>query len=224
MLNKNKPTEGNKMRKTLLIAITAVFVAMLASGPAFAQPAQFEIQAQIDPADTASFTVSRVLGDGTQASDWTVQAPGFSDLNFGTLQYNAVLGIFLPNPPHFWVIDVGSNGAGMPVVDAHYEDDNNPNGAPNNGTGLGAHAAFTYSEISGPEGSQVDTVIDKLALDHVKNLQILDTDYADGFLRIAIGLVTGDSSTPDGASPFTALDQPGIYTGTLVLTATFDHL
>ena len=201
------------MRKS---RIAAIALAMLLIGvPVFAQ-VSFFINAQLPAASSATFTVSKVLVGPPLV--FQVQPPGSVNLNFGTLAFNAVNGIFVTSPAHFWVIDVGSNGAGMPDILANYVDTGKPAAQV---AGLGARATFNHAEITGPTGSQVTNDLGTRALASVTNLSIPETDFSDGFLRVSVGLATGLPIIA-GATPFTALDQPGAYTGTLTLTATFD--
>lgn len=202
--------------------IAAIALAVLLIGvPVFAQ-VSFFINANLPASNTASFAVSRVLVGPPLT--FQPQPAGTVNLNFGTLALDPVNGIFVTSPAHYWVIDVGSNGAGMPDILADYTDTASPNGALNNGEGLGGRANFNYAEIvTNPDLSQTTNDIATVALDDVQSLAIPETAFSDGFLRMSVGLATGDPAGPTtDATPFTAADQPGAYTGTLTVTATFD--
>lgn len=205
------------MRK-LLLSLIAVFGLCVIAQPASAQ-VDFTIDAEVPAADGATFAVSQV----TPGPPEVFTPLNTFNLDFQTLTLDAVNGIFLPS--FFWVVDVGSNGAGFPDVQYSYTDTANPNGGLNNGTGLGARGTIGYSEVvTNPDGSQTVNLIRGESLQEANTSGGIDeTDYANGFLRFSVGLATGDPTLQEGsATPFTAGDQPGIYSGTLTVTATFD--
>lgn len=207
--------------KKLFLFLIAVFAGLsLITAPANAQ-VNFFIDAEIPASDGATFAVSQV--DPGPPEVFTPMAPGFTALDFGLLTLDTVNGIFVPN--YFWVVDVGANGAGFPDVDFAYTDTVNPNGALNNGDGLGGRGTIAYSEVvTGVGGAQTVNLIRGESLAEANTSGGIDElDYADGFLRFSIGIATGDPLLQEGtAVPFTAADAAGTYSGTLTVTATFD--
>lgn len=208
--------------KKIILFLVAVFAGLsLIAVPAHAQSESFFIEAELPASGTATFTVSQVIPGSPET--FIQQAPGFDALDFSLLTLDTVNGIFLPS--YFWVVDVGADGAGSPDVAFSYADTANPNGGLNNGTGLGGRGTIAYSEVvTNPDLSQTVNLIRGESLQQTNtSAEISETDYADGFLRFSVGIATGDISLQEGtATPFTALDNPGNYTGTLTVTATFD--
>lgn len=205
------------MRKLSIMFIALVAGLILVAAPASAQ-VDFFIQAEIPAADGATFSVSKVLLPG---ETFLAQAPGFTALDFGMLTLDTVNGIFVPS--FFWVIDVGSNGAGFPDLDFAYGDTNNPNGTNDDGTGLGARGTVAYSEVvTNVGGSQTVNLIRSEALQDADGATLDETEYANGFARLSFGIAGGNAATDGTAVPFTAADSPGIYSGTYTITATFD--
>jgi len=207
--------------KKIILFLVAVFAGLsLIAVPAHAQSESFFIEAELPASGTATFAVSRVIPGSPET--FIPQAPGFDALDFGLLTLDAVNGIFLPT--YFWVVDVGADGAGSPDVAFSYTDTANPNGAVNDGTGLGARGTIAYSEVvTGPGGQTVNLIRGEALRQANTSGGINENDYSDGFLRFSVGIATGDPLLQEGnATPFTALDNPGNYTGTLTVTATFD--
>jgi len=206
------------MKKALLIPCLALFGLSMATAAAFAQ-VEFTISAEIPAANGATFSVSRVFPGPPE-----VFVPvDTTDLDFLQLTLNTELGIFLPS--FFWVIDIGSNGAGNPDVEFAYTDTANPNGTPNDGTGLGDHGTIAYAKVvTHDDSSQTVNLIRGESLDEsTTSPDILETAIDGGFLRVTVGIATGDEALQEGtATPFTAADEAGTYSGILTITATFD--
>lgn len=199
------------------------FIAVLAGCSLLATTAQaqvdFFIEAEIPAADGATFTVSKVL---LPSETFQKQAAGFTALDFGMLSLDTATGIFVPS--FFWVIDVGSNGAGFPDLEFAYTDTNNPNGTNNDGTGLGGHGTVSYSEVvDNGNGTQTVNLVRGEALQDADGATLDETETANGFARISFGIATGNASLQEGtAVPFTSADKNGTYSGTYTITATFD--
>lgn len=208
------------MKNVTKIWLLAVIVFLVAAGNVFAQSVPFTIDAEILSSSTATFNVSKVTPPGTSKDDW--QAYASTNLDFGTLTLDTDTGIFAP--AQYYVIDVGVNGAGNPDIDTLYSDTANPNGAPNDGTGLGRRGTVAYSEvITNLNGTQTVNLIRGESLSQADGGLVGETQFAAGFLRVSVGIATGDPTLQEGnAVPFTTLDQPGVYSGTLTISATFD--
>jgi hypothetical protein len=208
------------MKKLTIIQSLALVVAtVFTASQAFA--VDFTIEADLPASNGATFAVSKVTKNASNQDVFT--AFPSTNLDFLTLSLNTDLGVFLPT--FAFAIDVGANGAGQPDIQASYTDTANPNGALNNGDGLGGHGTITFLEVvTNPDLTQTSNVINGMSLGEVTAFSpIQETAFADGFLRIFVGMATGDPNLDEGnATPFTALDQPGTYSGTLTLTATFD--
>lgn len=207
--------------KKLILTMIALFSGLsLIVAPVYAQ-VNFFVDAELPASNGATFAVSQV--DPGPPIVFTAMPAGFTALDFGLLSLDPVNSIFLPD--YFWVIDVGVNGAGGADVQFAYTDTANPNGALNNGHGLGGHGTISYAEVvTNPDLSQTTNVIRGEALQQSNTSGGIDeTDYQNGFLRLSVGIATGDPLLQEGnATPFTSLDQPGTYSGTLTITATFD--
>ena len=206
------------MKKALSILCWAVFAALFVQTTVFAQ-VDFTVQAEVPASTAATFAVSQV----TPGPPEVFTPVNTTDLNFGQLSLDTVNGIFVP--AFFWVVDVGVDGAGQPDVAFSYTDTANPNGALNDGSGLGGRGTISYAEVvTNPDSTQTVNLIRGEALQDANTSGGIDeTDYVNGFLRFAVGIATGDPSLQEGtATPFTGLDASGNYSGTLTVTATFD--
>lgn len=200
------------MRKLYNVAL--VLCGLLMASTASAQTVQdFFLTAEIPAASSVSFNVSEVdLGPPI-----TFTPVSSTSLTF-TMNLNAGLGIYLPET--FYAIDVASGGgAGNPNVLLEYVDTNNPNGSVG-ANGLSAKGVATVVRVSGSEGSQTETEVEKDTLGGISGTTVTSADLAGGFMRLYLGIATGDTSDPTGAEPFTNADQPGLYQGTITLTAT----
>jgi hypothetical protein len=220
------------MKKSFVIGLLlSAFVLLTTGGKAFAQKQDFIVRATIPAANGATFVVSKIT---QTANGLTFTPQATTTLDFLTLPFvtkdaqGNSLNIFLA--PFFWGIDVASNGAGNPDVQIQYTDAQNPNATAANGraglTKKGTLTAFRVQQ-SVVNGNTVDTptVIRQGILGAFTGAGQTIQDQIDlktGFLRIFLGISTGDPAGVAGSEPFTALDKPGVYSGTLTLTATFD--
>lgn len=188
----------------LLIVSAAVMTAVVTASKAEV----FTIGAVVPSATGASFNVSKVTGD--------VFAPHASNnLDFGELDLDSNNGIFLA--PYYFAIDVGGeNGAGIPDIDIQYTDTGAPNGAT---TALGDHGTLSYASVVGNQNGDVVTTLSFMSLHQANGVNIDSGELGDGFLRINIGIATGNTGFEGDAVPFNLGSAPGSYTGTLTLTA-----
>lgn len=196
------------MKKLLLGLFTGLCVLALANYSS-ANSEIFTLSAQVPASTGASFGVSKVIGGQFTEHN-------SNNLSFGELTLNTELGIFLAS--HFFAIDVGgSAGAGVPDISVQYFDTGSPNEATAN---LGDRGTFSYSSVVQSGGDDIVTLKDGMSL-HQANTLLIDSDDLDGgFLRIIVGMATGDEALDEGdAVPFNLGDAPGTYTGTLTLTA-----
>lgn len=199
--------------KKLLFVLTALSVMMLSYGPknVAAETTNFLVSASIPAATGVTIAAARV----NSATNAFTPVTG-TNLNFDPMTFNAENGIYLPD--HFFAIDVGGvGGAGAPNVNVSYTEGLNPNGA---GNGLGWHAAATFVRVETASEVPLTAHGPKKLLKDLTGESITPAEQSGGFLRIYAGLVTGDATTPAGGVPFTNSDQPGVYNGTLVVTAT----
>ena len=166
----------------------------------------FPVSVTIPAANSATFTVSKVINNQFQAT-------GNNNLSFTTTfdaENNTFLGDF------FYAIDVApGGGAGGVDIDIDYADTSV-------NTGLGTHAIGTVVKAtSNPaDGEQL---LKREILDDLNNVTIFGNQVTGGFMRMYVGLATGDPDAspaePASAVPFNTGDAPGLYSGTLTLTA-----
>ncbi len=221
------------MKNRLFKVLSVMLVMVLTSSQAFAQAQDFIIRATISPASGVAFVVSKVTADANgNITSFIVQ--NTTTLDFATLPFvtkdpqGNTLNIFLPQ--FFWAIDVGSLGAGNPDVQVKYVDQQNPNttaGSTRAGlTKKGILTSFRVEQSTNQQGNLVDNPIllssSTLSGFTGAGQTINETQINGGFLRFFLGISTGAAGEATGAEPFTALDAPGTYSGTLTLTATFD--
>lgn len=190
-----------------------VIVFFLAMGMAVnAATVDFAVSATV-PAATGVSIVATEVDSATGNFGSTVTA-----LDFNPLTFDATNGIYLPN--HFFAIDVAATGgAGNPDTVVSYAEGSKPAGQ-TDGLGLRTQAAFVKVTTGGEQAlaSHPKSTLTGI----VGGESIDDTELVGGFLRVYVGIITGDDANilSQGGAPFTNGDQSGNYTGTLTVTAT----
>ena len=217
------------MKKLTFLTVLLVGALLCFTSGASAQTsnASFPITVAIDNASTATFAVYQIDDAGnfnTWGSNTLVYTPVLTDVtgpNPGDPVQYAYLGDV------YYAIDVFPYGAGALNVTLSYTDDINPNGAPNDGTGLGVHAIGTPTahDDNGTPGIFTDDADNPIgtraALSGIAQTVLSSDILANGqYFRLYVGLATGDpaESEPAPAVPFSPGDTPGNYTGTLTMT------
>ena len=138
------------------------------------------------------------------------------DLSFDPLSFDDINSIYVSD--HIFAIDVSADGgAGTPTTTFTYTEGANPNGA---GHGLGWKSAAAFVKVTGSTEADLGSH-PKALLKDVSGEQVLDTEVSGGYLRVYLGILTGEpAATPAGGEPFTNADQSGTYDGTLLVSAT----
>ncbi len=215
LLNKKiiiKKKEGSIMKRVSMIMAAMMATVLIASSACFAQSSSktYVLSATVPAATGISIIANKVIGE-----DWTL-VPG-TDLAFGNLVYDPDYQIWVAN--HYFAIDVaGSGGAGNPTTTFTYTNGSNPNapGSPANGLGYKTGATFVKATTQGEVG-----IYEKRVLQRVAGLSVGPEQLTGGWLRAYIGILDGDPETmPFDGQAFTNADQPGIYSGTLLVSAT----
>jgi len=205
--------------KRIIISMAVMAALALAVVPASrAVDVDFLVSANIPAANGVSIVASKVDSASNQFFAGTVDA-----LNFDPMIFNSELGIWLPN--HYFAIDVGvTNGAGTVDVTVDYDEGTPPAGQTK---GLGWKSTATFVKITGPDDNQVETELanngpKQLLINLAGGEDVDPDDVAGGFLRIYVGIFPGDDQTilNQGGEPFTNADVPGLYDGTLTISAT----
>jgi hypothetical protein len=166
-----------------------------------------------------SFIVNKVTGP-SNAPTFTAN-PNGNNLNFG-VTFNDANSIYLANES--FAIDLAPNGvATYSSVTFSYTGETVPTGQTTGG--LGTHAAITPVKVVGNQETQLAGFGVRLGgtLPSITNAQV-----SGGFLRVYVGLVTGERTGPlltdplkvPGSVPFSGADKTGDYGGTLKITAT----
>ena len=206
------------MKRLFLLTVLSV---ALSTSAAFA--AAFPITAAIPAATTVAFKVSEV----TPGSP-----PTFADHNSFSLDFTASNGMQYDTVNNIWVakkffaIDlspVTAQGVAAPgtygSISFSYSANVVPAGQPAN-EGLNKRAGLTAVKVVGTTETQLrnGNIGSSFA-------PLADADVAGGFLRVYVGLSTGQLNAQNqpvvpGTVPFTNGDKPGTYTGTLTITAT----
>lgn len=133
-------------------------------------------------------------------------------LNFDPLNFDSEFGIYTTEK--YYVVELSN----FDVVQISYVETSSPSGAIKE---LGQVAFITLVKAVYQKGSNPkETILSKHALhnlDKIVNYSLV----SGGWLKVYLGLSTGDKDKePQGVSPFTSLDKPGQYTGTMTITAT----
>ena len=210
--------------KKLLIA----FLFLLMPIVAFAQTSTsgvFPIQLTLPAATTVKFVVSEVTpGAQPVFTEHVGNFLNFDGAGVGA-KYLSGPGIWVAD--HFWAIDVApTDAAGTPApgnygsISFAYSAQVVPTGQPMD-EGLNNRATLVAVKVIGATGSQTEAPLRKGALG-ANVASLTNSDVAGGFLRVYVGSATGETGANEivGTKPFTNSDKPGIYTGTLTITAT----
>jgi len=210
-INKKIKEEHMKTIKFSFIMLLGVAVLLLGATAGFADQGSFGINVNIQKSSAIQFVVSRVQG-----STWT---PATNALNFGQLLYDSVNGIFYS--PFYYAIDIGTtgDGAGQPDdISFSYTPGTNPN----QGTALGGLDVKGSLTVVKTDGDN-DTVINKVLLGKVAGIGTLDkSQFTGGWPRLYVGIFNGDpdnSTGDDDEEVFSPADNPGDYSGILLVTA-----
>jgi hypothetical protein len=202
------------MRKITFILLAIVAISAFVVSACFAQSAEetYTISATVLPATAVSINVSKIIG-----LSWTPVTG--NDLSFDPLEYNSTFGWWAPE--HHFAIDVGTDGAGNPDTTFTYINGSNPNnpfGGPEGG--LGYKAGMAFFKVDADEN---ETEIQELTiLQSIDGFQVTSSQVSGGFLRAYLGILVGDEQGdfPPGGEPFTNADAAGVYSGTLLVSAT----
>ena len=207
------------MKKTILTIMGFVAVVLCLTTLSQALDRSFTVSANIPQATGVAITASSV---NPSNNHFTVISG--NTLSFNPITFNTANGIFLPD--HFFAIDVGSvGGAGIPDVTVTYTEGANPN-SPSHG--LGWKSTATFMKVTGATGSQTETAMTshgpKKMLKAISGESIGHAEISGGFLRVYVGIVTKDNTAvipdPVDSEPFIVSDKPGLYDGTLLVSAT----
>ncbi len=198
------------MKKTIGVIIAGV-VMLASAGMLWA--VTYTLTAVVPAATGVNMTVNRV----TLATDAWSAVTGTA-LGFSSLVFDNTLKIW--KAPDYFAIDVANSGAGSPNVTVTYAEGSKP-GTQTKGLGYKATATFKkvvyVSATVKPTESDITGHTAK-ALKDVVNENVTSAQTAGGWLRLYVGLSTGEVGKP--GEPFTNADQPGVYTGTVTVTAT----
>ncbi len=200
-----------KTVKFSFIALIGIAIIALGATAVIADQGSFGINVNIKKSAAIQFVVSRVQG-----TTWTANN---NDLNFGTLLYDGVNGIFYS--PFYYAIDIGTtgDGAGQPDdISFSYTPGTNPNQGTTLG-GLGVKGSLTVVKTDGAN----DALLNKVLLSKVASIGTLDkSQFTGGWPRLYVGIWDGNPTTSTGDADeevFTPADNPGDYSGILLVTA-----
>ncbi|MCB9757895.1 MAG: hypothetical protein H6753_05685 [Candidatus Omnitrophica bacterium] len=211
------------MKKLFLLTVLAV---ALSASAAFA--AAFPITATIPAATTVNFIVSEVTPPATAGGNPVFASYPSLNLNFATagqgMKYDTKNGIWTGD--RFFAIDLAPvTAGGVPApgtygsISFSYAANVVPAGQAAT-EGLNKRATLTAVKVVGTTETQLRNGAMGNTFSSLSN-----ADVAGGFLRVYVGLATGETTTGGapvvpGSVPFTNADKPGTYTGTLTITAT----
>lgn len=204
----------------LMVGITLVFTPVN-----WGDFEDFEITANIPAATGVSITASQ-FASSDDAFEGIV-----TEFNFNPMTFDDGLGVWLPN--HYYAVDVGViGGAGTTDVNFKYAEivTDRPVGQPADGSfGHRSTAAF-FRVLGGPapeDQTQENLPIAGGSKQLLKNfigagVDVPGGDLNGGFFRVFVGVYPGGDGAieSDGGAPFTNADVPGLYKGTVTITAT----
>ncbi len=141
-----------------------------------------------------------------------------TSLGFDPLTLDPVNNIYTAN--HFFYVNVqASGGAGIPTTTLTFTQGANPNSSVG-GNGLGWKGALTYTKVETATGNVTDLPAHpKELFKDVSGDVVLPAELTGGYFRAYLGLNTG-TGMPSGGEIFNPNDKPGLYDGTLLVSAT----
>ncbi len=212
------------MTKKLSFILTGVFMVCQI---AVAQATNFTVSASVPLSTGITMTVNKVTVGTTGGVTFVAQPAGTTNLPFGTLTLNTTTNTYADGAPgatFYWAIDLTpSNGSGVAQPTVGYTETTSlPAGQTQ---GLGSRAGIQFAKVT---NSTIETAIsgEHYTLAALgSGVTVPYTDAAGGFMRMDIGLCTGNTNTangavdPTGCLPFSPADLPATYSGTLSVTA-----
>jgi len=212
----------------LLSAICAVFLLVpLASAQS---DSDFNIQATIPSATQVFYIVTEAFINGANATEFdtntTFTAGASNAMSFDAagagMTYDSVNGIWVAS--RFFVIDVSPRDAGGTPAPAIFSNINlsySGDTAPTDATSTLADKGVVtvVRVVTNPDLTQNENEILASTFGGLTGaIQPTNTDVIGGFMRVYVGIATGEPGTP--GVPFTNADVPGPYSGTLTVSAT----
>ncbi|VAX35807.1 hypothetical protein MNBD_UNCLBAC01-329 [hydrothermal vent metagenome] len=191
------------------------------------------ISVRTNQAEEVDFIVSASLPAATGVSILATQVDestgefqnAVTALNFNPMTFDAGNGTWLPD--HYFAIDIAAvDGIGSPDVTVKYTEGSKPAAQVK---GLGFKALATFIKVTGGPSPSDQTETDlvshgpkQLLKDLVDGEAITKAELEGGFLRVYIGVFPGGDTAIEaaGGEPFTNADKPGVYDGTVTITAT----
>lgn len=201
-----------KLILTIALMLGVVFVAAPNGLAAINASKTFTLSATIPGATGISINAYNVTG-----SNPPVLMSGL-DLSFDPLTYDPLNYIYYPD--HYFYIDVqATGGPGVPTTTLTFTQGSNPNAA-TSGNGLGWKGALTYTKVDTAGAVTNLPTHPKELFKDVSGDVVLPSDLGTGtFFRAYLG-INIDATMPTGGEMFTMSDTPGLYDGTLLVSAT----
>lgn len=185
-------------------------------GEAWATATTFTVSATVPTATGVSIGVSSVHAT---TNAFTTLAVGTTALSFDPMTFDTTTNLYAPHV-YYALNFLVLGGGGATDVTVTYHEGSNPNGT-TNGFGFKATATFA-KEVVALGGGIIETLLTahgpKKKLIDLNAEHVTSTELAGGFLRMYLGVCSGSTIDPTGCHPFSNLDAPGTYTGSLVVT------
>jgi len=204
------------MKKAVGLIIAVMFM-FLQAGAAFAVQRAFTVQASVPAATGVAINASSVTVAGNV---FTPLSSSATLLNFDTMTFNTQYGVWRPD--HYFAIDVGTIGGGGNVTTiVTYSEGANPNGT---GHGLGYKAQATFQKVTLVGGDQQESSITAIGKKRLGALTggvtVTPAQITGGWLRVYLGVATGDLAEAADSEPFTNADKSGTYDGIITFSST----
>ncbi|MFA6378423.1 MAG: hypothetical protein WCX16_01395 [Candidatus Omnitrophota bacterium] len=199
------------MKKTIVVfaGIAVVILATALNCFALTEQKTFTLSATV-PAVTSisidAYNVNTVSGVATLESG--------TSLGFDPLTLDPVNNIYTAD--HYFYVNVQAVG-GTPTTTLTFTQGANPNSTVG-GNGLGWKGALTYTKVVGTTVTDL-TAHPKELFANVAGDVVAPSEITGGFFRAYLGLNTG-TAMPAGGEIFNPADKPGLYDGTLLVSAT----
>jgi hypothetical protein len=204
-----------KMKKIVVALVIVAFIPLATVSNCFAISAEktFTLSATVPTATSIAINAFKVNVDTGIASPESGTSLGFDPLTL-----DPVNNIYTSD--YFFYVNVqASGGAGIPTTTLTFTQGANPNN-PLGGHGLGWKGALTYTKVDGTGVATDLTAHPKELFKDVSGDVVLPAEVGTGYyFRAYLGLNTG-TAMPSGGEIFNPTDQPGLYDGTLLISAT----
>jgi len=193
---------------------------LLFSQAAMAQT-NYTVSAAVPLAGGTNIAVEQVMGTGSSSSDYSSVSGG--TITYQPLTWDAANHVY--QGANYFTFDVTANGSGSVATTVKWTEGTQPANAINK-LGTNSSVKFAKETFVSSSSTTESAISGPFVLSNATNTAITSGQVSGGWLRVYMGLCTGNTSSangavdPAGCKTFGANDPHGSYTGTLSFTST----